>query len=97
MIKTNNLNLLLFGCSGTGKTTLINALIKEYYNGECSSEHILYINTLKEQGIQYYRTELKTFCQTKSDKKQRYKAITECKMCVVRHFASDNTISARGQ
>ena len=28
--------------------------------------NVLYINNLKEQGIQYYRTEVKTFCQTPS-------------------------------
>ena len=27
---------------------------------------MLYINSLKEQGIQYYRNEVKTFCQTAS-------------------------------
>ena len=29
-------------------------------------QNIMLINNLKEQGIQYYRTEVKTFCQTPS-------------------------------
>ena len=65
LISMNNLNILFVGDSGSGKTSLINALIKEYYNGISYSDNILIINSLKEQGIQYYRTEVKTFCQTR--------------------------------
>ena len=64
LINTNELILLFIGSEGCGKTSLINATINEYY-GEDKPDlnDILYINNLKEQGIQYYRTELKTFCQ----------------------------------
>jgi DNA polymerase III delta prime subunit len=90
LISMNNLNILFIGDSGSGKTSLINALIKEYYmakpNTDKSSidnspidnssidkssidksyiDNILIINSLKDQGIQYYRTEVKTFCQTR--------------------------------
>jgi DNA polymerase III delta prime subunit len=65
LISMNNLNILFVGDSGSGKTSLINALIKEYYNGISYNDNILIINSLKEQGIQYYRTEVKTFCQTR--------------------------------
>jgi len=65
MISMNNLNILFIGDSGSGKTSLINALIKEYYGNNQYHEDILVINSLKEQGIQYYRTEVKTFCQTR--------------------------------
>ena len=65
--KMNNLNILFIGKSGLGKTSLINATIREYYgNGEIPKEDVLFINSLKEQGIQYYRNNLKTFCQTSS-------------------------------
>jgi DNA polymerase III delta prime subunit len=59
---------LFIGDSGCGKTTLINAIIHEYYGNldNCNSENILYINNLKEQGISYYRNDVKTFCQTAS-------------------------------
>ena len=68
LIEMNVLNILFIGDSGCGKTSLINAIINEYYDNrqECNSENILYINNLKEQGISYYRTEVKTFCQTSS-------------------------------
>ena len=63
----NNLNILLVGNSGSGKTSLLYATIREYYQKEIIPENnVLYINNLKEQGIQYYRTEVKTFCQTPS-------------------------------
>jgi DNA polymerase III delta prime subunit len=66
LISMNNLNILFIGDSGSGKTSLINTLIKEYYGEEhYYSDNILEINSLKEQGIQYYRTEVKTFCQTR--------------------------------
>ena len=65
MISMNNLNILFIGDSGSGKTSLINAIIKEYYGDAQYHDDILVINSLKEQGIQYYRTEVKTFCQTR--------------------------------
>jgi DNA polymerase III delta prime subunit len=65
MISMNNLNILFIGDSGSGKTSLIHAIIKEYYGNNQYNDNILVINSLKEQGIQYYRTEVKTFCQTR--------------------------------
>lgn len=59
----NNINILFVGNSGNGKTTLINILLESYY-GSITNENILYINNLKDQGISYYRTDVKTFCQT---------------------------------
>jgi DNA polymerase III delta prime subunit len=96
LLNMDSLNILLVGDSGSGKTSLIQALIREYYmpplggghmplggNGSSNNilslmqnqqqhkhidinnnENILYINSLKEQGITYYRNEVKTFCQT---------------------------------
>ena len=78
LINTNTLNLLLIGDSGSGKTTLLDAIIREYYNGteyDDYKENVLYINNLKEQGIHYYRTDVKTFCQTSSDVKGKKKIV----------------------
>ena len=67
MKKIDNLNILLVGDPGCGKTSLIYASIREYYELEkIPTQNIMLINNLKEQGIQYYRTEVKTFCQTPS-------------------------------
>tara|TARA_R110002074_G_scaffold100231_2_gene216513 strand:- start:2611 stop:3579 length:969 start_codon:yes stop_codon:yes gene_type:complete len=66
-IEMNNLNLLFIGDSGAGKTTLIKVLISEYYKyipENIKNDNILIINSLKEQGISYYRSEVKIFCQT---------------------------------
>ena len=63
-IKINNINLLIVGDSGTGKTTIINCVIKDYYGEYYREENIMSINSLKEQGINYYRNDVKTFCQT---------------------------------
>ena len=66
-ILMDNLNLLLLGNIASGKTSLLNAIIKEYYKDyepKEYEENVLFINSLKEQGINYYRTDVKTFCQT---------------------------------
>ena len=65
MIKTliliDKLNILFIGDIASGKTTLLNALIREYYVDYTPKEYeenVLYINSLKEQGINYYRTDV---------------------------------------
>lgn len=78
LIKIDDLNLLLIGDMASGKTSILNALIREYYDGfepKQYEENILYINSLKEQGINYYRTDVKTFCQTCSNIKGKKKFI----------------------
>ncbi len=75
-ISMDNLNILIIGNSGSGKTTIINALIKEYYNNTVyDNNNILIINSLKDQGIQYYRNEVKTFCQTRSSVNNKKKIV----------------------
>jgi len=67
LINMNNLNILLVGDSSSGKSSLLDATIREYYNKDLiPQDNVLYINNLQEQGISYYRTEVKTFCQTPS-------------------------------
>jgi DNA polymerase III delta prime subunit len=78
LILIDNLNILLIGDIASGKTSILNALIREYYNGYTSKEYeenVLYINSLKEQGINYYRTDVKTFCQTCSNVKNKKKIV----------------------
>lgn len=70
-IEMDNLNLLLYGNVSCGKSMLLNAIVREYYGlGSDSSalpeNNILTINNLKDQGIQFYRNEMKSFCQTRS-------------------------------
>ena len=57
-------HLLLIGGERTGKTTLASILIQH-----SDPDTVLHINSLKEQGIQYYRNEVKFFCQTSLVKK----------------------------
>ena len=67
LIESHNINIMIAGHSGTGKTTLINLIVEEYYKKHTNArENILSINSLQEQGIQYYRTDVKNFCQIKS-------------------------------
>jgi len=69
LFEMNNLNILLVGNMDSGKTTILNAIIREYYKSYTTTqytENVLYINNLKEQGINYYRNDVKIFCQTSS-------------------------------
>jgi len=68
MVNMDNLNILLIGNNGSGKTSLIEATIREYYNlNDIPKNNVLVINNLKDQGIQYYRNEVKIFSQTRSN------------------------------
>lgn len=82
LININNLNILFIGDIGCGKTAFLNAVIREYYKNSISSgtpqtleDNILHINSLKEQGINYYRNDVKTFCQTCSSIKGKKKIV----------------------
>jgi len=78
LILVDDLNILLIGDMTSGKTSILNALIREYYYGFSPKEYeenVLYINSLKEQGINYYRTDVKTFCQTCSNIKGKKKFV----------------------
>lgn len=81
LLAIEDLNILLIGETCCGKTTILNAIIREYYqiNTDPPSQqstisndnlennnNILYINSLKEQGIGFYRNEMKTFSQSHS-------------------------------
>lgn len=78
LIQMDGLNVLLIGDMGSGKTSLLNAIIREYYKNYSPQEYqdnILHINSLKEQGINYYRNDVKTFCQTCSSIKNKKKFV----------------------
>lgn len=79
LIDIDNLNLLFVGNACSGKTTLLYAIIREYYGLSKTDSfpeyNTLFINNLKEQGIQYFRNEMKTFCQSRSSIHGRKKLV----------------------
>jgi len=78
LILLDSINILLIGDIASGKTSILNALIREYYieyKSKDYEENVLYINSLNEQGINYYRTDVKTFCQTCSNIKNKKKIV----------------------
>jgi replication factor C subunit 2/4 len=90
LIRMDNLNISLIGDAGTGKTALITSIINEYYydnphpdfaylslskKKQLVSDNVLTINSLKDQGIHFYRNDVKLFCQTKSSMPNRKKIV----------------------
>lgn len=78
LINLNNLNILFIGDIGVGKTVYVNATVKEYYKdipNDIYLNNILYLSSLKDQGIGFYRNDVKTFCQTRSSIPNKKKTI----------------------
>lgn len=67
----DDLNVLFVGNNVSNKTTLLHAIIRDYYNytktDNISETNVMFVNNLREQGINYYRNEMKTFCQSHSN------------------------------
>lgn len=70
LIEIDDINVLFVGSTCSGKTTLLNIIIREYYgltaNEPIPENNVLYINNLKEQGISFFRSEMKTYSQSRS-------------------------------
>ena len=55
LVKMDSLNILLIGDSSCGKTSLLDATIREYYDKEyIPRDNVLYINNLQKQGLGIY-------------------------------------------
>jgi DNA polymerase III delta prime subunit len=79
LMELDDLNLIIIGAECAGKTSLMHAIIRNYYGLDKKAifpEHnIMFINNLKEQGIQFFRNEMKTFCQSQSNIRGKRKLI----------------------
>ena len=65
-----NLNILLYGNLGSGKTIFIDAILFNYYGVKSINKiknNVLFISSLKEQGVSFYKSDVKTFCQSTSE------------------------------
>jgi len=71
LFSLDDIHLLIVGAPCCGKTSLLNAIIRDYYglnkNSQFPEHNIMFINNLKEQGIHFFRNEMKTFCQSYSN------------------------------
>jgi len=69
LIKNNELcNLIFYGPSGTGKTSLILAIAREIYGNTEYKNYILEINASDDRGIETVRITINNFVKSKCDK-----------------------------
>ena len=62
-LEHNYFNIIFEGCSGCGKSSLINIILQEYYKGnnKIIESNVCYISLLKDQGINFYKNEVRIF------------------------------------
>jgi DNA polymerase III delta prime subunit len=81
IIDSKQYNILITGNSSTGKTSLIKLIINNYYNNnedlniDTLNQNILYVTPLKDVGIHNFRSEIKIFCQTYCNIKNKKKFV----------------------
>ena len=63
LITINELHLLIVGSITSGKSSLVNIILNDI-SLKIDKDNILYINLLKDQGLNYYKNNLKNFCDT---------------------------------
>lgn len=61
-------NLLIYGEPGTGKSSYINLIAKNYFKNGLNDNDILSLNASDERGIDTVRNKIKIFCQKKINK-----------------------------
>lgn len=70
LISIDDINILFVGDICSGKTIILDILIREYYgvanNAQIPENNVMYINNLKEQGISFFRSEIKTHSRSRS-------------------------------
>ena len=72
-------NILIVGEPGVGKSSICQNIVSRYYGPQHTPDvvrdNVLFINSLKDQGVSFYRTEVRCFCQTKGSLNTRKKII----------------------
>ena len=76
LVEIDTLNIVLVGCQGHGKSCIIKCILNKYYGLETKLKNqIMYIDNLKEEGITFFRNEIKNFCQMSSSVINRKKTV----------------------
>ena len=65
-LKSQNIKFLVIGNTCSGKTSFLNLLVNEYFDFDnvIKKKNLLYISSLKDNGINFFRNEIKIFCQS---------------------------------
>jgi len=66
----DELNVIFIGNSNSGKTSLLGAMVREYYGPDSKvpvpHQNIMHVNNLKEQGIHFFRNDMHAFCKSQT-------------------------------
>jgi replication-associated recombination protein RarA len=66
-INQDSIRILFNGNSGTGKSTLIKLIVKEYYKGvDNYTTNVMIINDFEEKKEEYYNESVLNFCKNRS-------------------------------
>ena len=63
-ISNSTFHFLFYGNPYCGKTSIIDVILSQYYSDLKQDDYVLHITSLFDNGIQYFKTTLKTFCKT---------------------------------
>lgn len=76
LIDIDSLNIVLIGLQGYGKSLIIKCILNKYYGLNTKiTNQVMFIDNLKEEGITFFRNEIKNFCQMSSSILNRKKTI----------------------
>ena len=69
VLSLSRIHVLFIADADSCKTTFLYAFLREYFGngGAIHENNVLFINNLREQGINYFRNEMKIFCQSYSN------------------------------
>ena len=79
MASIDDLSIMFVGAPFSGKTALLTAIVREYYkiprDAPIPETNVMFVNSLGDNGIGFYRIDLKTFCKSRSTIPGRKKTV----------------------
>lgn len=78
MMKIDEISIILHGAHGAGKTAIANCILQEYFatvDANIVKDNVLFVSGFNDQGINFYRNEMKVFCQSQCTVRNKKKMV----------------------